>query len=95
VPAKPELEKEDASDHQKALRLFAAYLQEQPSWLSGAIMGRIAERAGRWSRLKAAVGKQFIKAGTRLTSGLEEHNEERVKLITDIVLKGLHAVRKD
>lgn len=95
VPDKPELEKEDASDHQKALRLFAAYLQEQPSWLSGTVMGRIAERAGVWSRMKAAVGKQFIKAGTRLTSGLEEHNEKRVKLITDIALKGLRATRKD
>lgn len=95
IPAKPELEKEDASDHQKALRLFAAYLSEQPSWLTGAVMERIAEHAGRWSRLKAALGKQFIKAGTRLTRGLEEHNEQRVKLITDLVLKGLRAAKKD
>ena len=95
VPAKPELEKEDASDHQKALRLFAAYLQDQPSWLTGKAMGRIAERAGRWSRMKAALGKQFIKAGTRLTSGLEEHNEKRVEAITSLVLNGLRAAKKD
>jgi phospholipase C len=92
---KPELDKIDDNQHQQALQLFGAYLLEQQDWLAGTAINKFAATASAWERVKSAIGKQFIKFGARLTHGEEEHNKNRVEMITQIALKGLRGAAKD
>jgi len=89
MPERPDLEKEDSSDHHKALHAFAAYLSEKEDAAIADAIKVAAQAAGIWSKSKASVGKWMLKVGTYLTRELEKQNKEKVRLTTDVALRRL------
>ncbi len=88
MPKKPELEKEDSSNHHTALHAFAEELaRELPAERLKGLLP--IEEAGWLAMLKSWVGKLFLGLGARLTADLEQVNARRVKRTTDVALHAL------
>jgi phospholipase C len=92
MPERPDLEKEDSSDHHTALHAFAAYLAEEKDAATAEAIRVAARGAGVWSKSKAKVGKWLLKFGNYLTRDLEKLNKEKVRLTTDVALRPLHRI---
>jgi phospholipase C len=92
MPDRPDLEKEDASDHHTALHAFAAFLAEKEDVTTSEAIRFAAETAGVWSKSKAAVGKWMLKLGNYLTMDLEKQNKAKVRLTTDMALRPLRRI---
>jgi len=89
MPERPDLEKEDSSDHHKALHAFAAYLSEKEDVAIADAIRVATQAAGIWSKAKASVGKWMLRFGTYLTRDLEKQDKEKVRLTTDVALRRL------
>jgi hypothetical protein len=89
MPERPDLEKEDSSDHHKALHAFAAFLSEKEDTAIAEAIRTAAQAAGIWSKARANVGKSLLRLGNFLTKDLEKQNKEKVRLTTDVALRRL------
>ena len=85
LPPRPDLEKEVDSNHQIALQAFARYLRTEMGVEAAKALEEVA-KAGSWMKLKARLGKVFLRIGTYLTNELEENDQKRIKLAVDSVL---------
>lgn len=85
LPPRPDLEKEVDSNHQIALQAFAKYLREEMGVAAAGILEEVA-KAGTWMKLKARVGKIFLRIGTYLTNALEENDQKRIRLAVESVV---------
>lgn len=85
LPPHPDLEKEVGSNHQIALQAFAKYLRTE---MGGEVAGILEEvaNAGTWMKLKARLGKIFLRIGTYLGKDLEENDEKRIRLAVESVV---------
>lgn len=92
MPERPDLEKEDSSDHHKALHAFAAYLAEEKDSATAEAIRVLAASAGAWSKSKAEAGKLLLRLGNYLARDLEKQNKENVRLTTDVALRPLRRV---
>jgi len=94
MPKKPELEKEDSSNHHTALHAFAEQLaRELPA---ARLRGLLPiEEPGWLAVLKSWIGKRFLELGARLTADLEQVNARRVKRTTDVALQALGGAGKE
>jgi phospholipase C len=89
MPERPDLEKEDSSDHHEALHAFAAYLSEKEDAAIAEAIRVAAQAAGIWSKSKSNLGKWMLRFGNYLTKDLEKQNKEKVRLTTDVALRRL------
>lgn len=85
LPDRPDLEKEVNSNHHIALQAFAKYLRTEMGVEAAKVLEEVAQ-VGRFVRLKARLGKVFLRIGTYLTSELEENDQNRIKLAVDTVM---------
>lgn len=86
TPPRPELEFEDTSEHHAALDAFGEFLLGELDDAAGSAIKRVARIASWYARGKNAVGKFLIGAGSRLTKQLQQHNQRRAQMITDVIL---------
>jgi phospholipase C len=84
LPDRPELEKEVNSNHHVALQAFAKYLRMEMG--DAAKVLEEVTAGGTWMKLKARVGKLFLRLGTILTNELEDNDQKRIKLAVDSVM---------
>jgi len=82
IPPRPELEKEDVSDHQAAINLFARNLEmrtKDPRFHDAHLPPNLLRRA------KNSVGKSLIKAGNALTRDYQSNQRRKVERLTNMV----------
>jgi phospholipase C len=89
IPERPDLEKDDYSDHHRALHAFAVFLAEKADVGTADALRLAAEGAGLWSNAKATLGKWLLRFGNYLTTDLEKRNAEMARLTTDMALRPL------
>jgi len=89
MPERPDLEKEDASDHHDALHAFATYLAEKEDVATADALKLAAKGAGVWSETKASAGRWLLRFGNFLSEDLEKRNKDMVRLTTDAALRPL------
>jgi phospholipase C len=87
MPDRPDLEKEDSSNHHEALHAFAAYLAETEDEATANLIKEFAKGANLWVKTKAAVGKLMMRMGSALTKGLEQQTKTRVTTTTRVALR--------
>jgi len=87
MPERPDLEKEDSSNHHAALHAFAAYLAVGGDAATTKAIKLAAQGAGILVNSKAKVGKWMLELGNYLTRDLERQNKEKVRLTTDVALR--------
>lgn len=85
LPPHPDLEKEVDSNHHIALEAFAKYLRTEMGVEAARILEEVA-KAGTWMRLKARVGKLFLRLGTYLGKDLENNDQKRIRLAVESVV---------
>lgn len=85
LPDRPDLEKEVDSNHHIALQAFAKYLRTEMGVEAAKVLEDVA-KAGSWMKLKARLGKVFLRLGTFLTNELEENDQKRIQLAVDSVV---------
>jgi phospholipase C len=90
IPLRPDLEKEDSSNHQAALVKFAEYLARTEDAGSTEAIKLLAGSASWWAQTKAEIGKTFLWAGAHLTRELEQYRKEKVATTTRVTLKRLN-----
>lgn len=76
VPPDPGLEREDSSNHHKALQAFAYHLAKETGNL--AVVQRAMQKPSGWIRAKAALGRLMLSTGAKLTSDLQRFNGQKV-----------------
>jgi len=86
TPPRPELEFEDTSEHHAALDAFGEFLLGELDDVAASAIQRVARIASFYARGKNAIGKFLIGAGSRLTKQLQQHNQRRAQMITDVIL---------
>ena len=89
MPERPDLEKEDSSDHQQAIHAFAWFLAQSAETVSADLLRELTGDAGLWVRSKAELGKLMLRIGTALTSDLEKRRTMRIRITTDVALRQL------
>ena len=89
IPQRPELEKDDSSNHHTALQSFAGYLARTEDAGSTEAVRLLASGASSWAQIKDAIGKIFLRTGSCLTGELERHRKEKVATLLRIVAKTL------
>jgi phospholipase C len=89
MPERPDLEKEDSSDHQQAIHAFAWFLAQSAETVSADLLRELTGAAGLWVRSKAELGKLMLRIGTALTSDLEKRRAMRIRITTDVALRQL------
>jgi len=87
MPERPDLEKEDSSDHQKTLQAFSWYLAQATDKVSADLLMELSNAAGLWIRSKAWMGKLMLRMGAALTGDLEKRRAMRVRTTIDIALR--------
>jgi phospholipase C len=87
MPERPDLEKDDSSNHHDALHAFATYLAENEDIATAEALKLAAKGAGIISETKATVGKWLLRFGNYLTEDREKRNKEMVRLTTDVALR--------
>ena len=90
IPFRPDLEKEDLSNHHSALQRFAEYLAETEDAGSTEAVKLLAGSASWWARIKADIGKTFLWSGTHLTRELDQYRKQKVATTTRVALKRLN-----
>jgi phospholipase C len=85
LPPRPDLEKEVDSNHQIALQAFAKYLRTEMGVEAAGILEEVA-KAGTWMKLKARLGKIFLRIGTYLGKELEDNDQKRIRLAVESVV---------
>ena len=83
IPPDPGLEREDSSNHHKALQAFAYQLVKKSGNLQG--VEKTSREPSLWLRLKAALGRVLLSRGASLTSDLEAFNRQQVDNTMEIV----------
>jgi phospholipase C len=83
IPPDPALEREDVSEHHKALEAFAYHLAKKTGDMT-AVQNATAEPK-LWMRSKAALGKRMLSAGTALASDLQRFRKARVDKTMEFV----------
>jgi len=91
IPGRPDLEKEDSSDHQQALHAFASYLAEERDAATAKLIRELARGGSWWLRAKAALGKLFLRGGNA-TKDLEDLRRKRVVTTTQTALREVQRV---
>jgi phospholipase C len=86
IPERPDLEKDEPSDHQKALHAFAWYLAQGKDAATSDLIATLAKGASGWVKLKARLGKSMLYLGTSLTRDLEEVRRKGVRATTQVAL---------
>jgi phospholipase C len=89
IPPRPDLEKEDSSNHHAALQKFAQFLAEEEDAGTTEAIRLLASSASWLAKTKAGIGKMFLKAGQGLTQDLDRYRKEKVATTTRIALKRL------
>jgi phospholipase C len=89
MPDRPDLEKEDSSNHHEALHVFAEYLARQTDAAEGALITELAKGAGLWVRTKAKVGKLMLRVGAAMTKDFENFHKRRVTTTTEVAFRVL------
>jgi phospholipase C len=84
LPDRPDLEKEVDSNHHIALQQFAKFLRTEMGD-AAKVLEEVAE-GGAWMKLKARVGRVFLRVGTFLTKALEDNDQKRIGLAVDSVM---------
>ena len=90
IPERPDLEKEDSSNHHEALHAFAAYLAQERDAATATLVAELAKGAGFWVKSKAELGKFMLRIGTALTKDLDELRKKRVRTTTELALRQVH-----
>ena len=83
IPPDPELELEDSSNHHKALEAFAYRLAKETGNLAG--IQKATQEPSNYIRAKAAIGRQFLSIGAKLTSDLETFNRQKADNTMQII----------
>ena len=86
TPPRPELEFEDVSEHHAALQAFGEHLLGELDDAAAAKIQRAAQAARMFARVKNAIGKKLIAAGSRLASEYQTQNRSRASMITQVIL---------
>jgi phospholipase C len=82
IPRHPELEKQEDTEHQHGIHLFARYLEQQ----TGDSRYQEAQKhPGAWARAKKKLGQSLIKAGNSLTRDFEQLQDQKVTRLTNLV----------
>jgi phospholipase C len=89
MPERVDLEKEDSSEHRKALYLFSQYLAGRTEALVGKVLNEFGQGLGLFANLKARLGKLMLRAGARLTRELEDMRQRRVQKTTEMAQRNL------
>ena len=80
VPDNPMLEREDLSEHHKALQAFAYYFANE---MRDADFARLVSfEPSAWVRFKGAVGRWLLSAGTGLNADLQHSRRARIEGMT-------------
>lgn len=82
IPPRPELEKEDVSDHQAAIHGFASDLEKRTKderFSAAHISPGVVSRFSNW------VGKKLIQAGNYLTKPYQSNQRQKVERLTNLV----------
>ena len=90
IPLRPDLEKENSSSHHAALQKFAQFLAEKEDAGTTVAIELLASSASWLAKIKASIGKMFLKAGAMLTRELEQYRKEKVATETRIALRRLN-----
>ncbi len=90
IHERPDLEKEDSSNHHEALHAFAAYLAQERDAATATLVAELAKSAGFWVNSKAELGKFMLRIGTALTKELDELKKKRVRTTTELALRQVH-----
>lgn len=93
IPERPDLEKEDSSNHQEALHAFAAYLAEERDSATAKLIQELARGGSFWVRSKATLGKLMIRVGNILTKDLEKLRRKRIITTTEVAMRRLRQAR--
>jgi len=89
MPDRPDLEKEDSSNHHEALHVFAEYLAKQTDAAEAALVTELAKGASFWVRSKAEVGKVILRVGAAMTKDFENFRKKRVTTTTEVAFRVL------
>lgn len=90
IPPRPDLEREDSSNHHTALEKFAEYLAAGEDAGSTEAVKLLASTASWWAKTKAEIGKTFLWTGARLTRDLEQYNKAKVSITVEVAFKRLN-----
>ena len=91
IPPNPALEREDWSDHHKALQTFAYFLAKEMGNVSAVQQASMEPSA--WIRWKASIGTRLLSAGATLASDLQKFEKNRVDGTMEIVESIIRAAR--
>jgi phospholipase C len=86
IPERPDLEKDEPSNHQEALHAFAWYLAQGKDAATADLIATLAKSATGWVKLKADLGRLMLYLGTSLTKELEDLQRKRVRATTQVAL---------
>lgn len=83
IPPDPALEREDSSNHHKALLAFAYALAKETGRAD--LISLVGAQPGAWAQMKARLGKFMLSAGTRLASDVQLLHHQQVDATMQIV----------
>ncbi|HEV2990734.1 MAG TPA: alkaline phosphatase family protein [Candidatus Angelobacter sp.] len=84
IPSRPELEKQEPTEHQHAIHLFARYLEQKTG---DSRYQEALGTPGTWTRLKRNLGQALIQAGNALTREYEQLQRQKVSRLTDLTYR--------
>lgn len=87
MPERPDLEKEDSSEHQKAIHAFAWFLAQAADAASANLLMELSDAAGLWVRSKAYVGKLMLRAGAALMNDLDKRRTRRISTTIEVAAR--------
>jgi phospholipase C len=89
VPERPDLERDDSSNHHEALHAFAWYLAKGTDATIADIIEELASATHFWAKSKARLGRLMLRIGASLTKGLENIKRRRVQKTTEAAMRKL------
>ena len=91
VPPDPALERDDSSEHHRALQAFAYHLARQTGNVSA--LEEASREAGKWIRIKSIIGNAMLSAGAKLTSDLQNSNKDKIEVTMRVVESMIQTAR--
>jgi hypothetical protein len=92
VPERPDLERDDSSNHHEALHAFAWYLAKGTDATTADIIEELSGATHVWAKSKASLGKLMLRIGASLTKDLDYLRRARVQKTTEAAMRQLRGL---
>lgn len=92
IPPDPGLERQDSSNHHKALQAFAYQIARETE--DPQVIEAVTREPRVWTRAKAAIGRFFLSTGEKLTLDLRKLNSDKVDNIMQVLESVVRGARR-